>query len=86
MGLDTVELVMKVEEHFQLVIPDSVASTLVTVGLLHCWIVADLNRQRRPTDAERVYSELRDLICEQFGIEANWVVSEARFVQDLQAD
>ena len=35
MGLDNVELVMKVEEHFDLSIPDADASTLVTVGMLH---------------------------------------------------
>ena len=35
MGLDTVELVMAVEEHFEIEIPDEIAATLETVGQLH---------------------------------------------------
>ena len=34
MGLDSVELVMSVEEHFGITIPDDDASTLTTVGNL----------------------------------------------------
>ncbi len=34
MGLDSVELVMDVEDEFQIVIPDAVASLVVTVGML----------------------------------------------------
>lgn len=86
MGLDTIELFLNVEKHFQIKIPDPVASTVMTVGLLHRWVVEELNRQGRPTDAQRVYSERRNLICGQLGVEPGEVVPEARFVQDLHAD
>jgi len=63
MGLDSVELVMKVEEHFDVSIPDADASTLGTVGLLHNWVVNELRRLNRPNvDSTTVFYELRDLI------------------------
>jgi acyl carrier protein len=87
MGLDSVELVMKVEEHFDVSIPDGDAATLVTVGMLHGWVVDELRRLDRPNlDSSIVYSELRDLICGQLGVEADRIVPEARFVQDLHMD
>ena len=50
MGLDSVELVLNAEEHFGIEIPDHVAETLFTVGDLHGFIVAELNRTGRPTE------------------------------------
>jgi acyl carrier protein len=87
MGLDSVELVMKVEEHFDVVVPDEDASTLVSVGMLHTWVVNELRRLDRPNvDPPVVFNELRDLICRQLGVSADRVVPEARFVQDLHID
>ena len=86
MGLDSVELVLNAEEHFGIEIPDHVAETLFTVGDLHGFIVAELNRTGRPQSAEIVFAELRELICDQLGIEPERVVPAARFVQDLRID
>lgn len=87
MGLDSVELVMKVEEHFEIEIPDDQASQLVTVGMLHHWVVAELRRLNRPdVDSTTLFNELRELICKQLGIKPDRVVPEARFVQDLHVD
>ena len=86
MGLDSVELVMNVEEHFGIEIPDRIAETLFTVGDLHGFVVAELNRRGRPQDPEAVFGELRELICDQLGIEPERVVPAARFVQDLRID
>jgi acyl carrier protein len=87
MGLDTVELVMAVEEHFEIEIPDDVARTLETVGLLHRFVVSELQRRSllRVDDAA-VFSELRDIICEQTGIEPDKIVTDAYFVRDLRLD
>ena len=87
MGLDTVELVFAVEDHFEVQIPDADASKLVTVGMLQAWIVNELSRQGRgPVDLERTFQELRDVICRQTGVSPEKVVPEARFVQDLRLD
>ena len=86
MGLDSVELVMNTEEHFGIEIPDRVAETLFTVGDLHGFIVAELNRLGRPRNSEVVFVELRELICEQFGIRPERVVAEAGIAKDLGID
>jgi acyl carrier protein len=86
-GLDTVELVFAVEDHFEVQIPDADASKLVTVGMLLAWIMNELSRQgRAPVDLERTFQELRDVICRQTGVSPERVVPEARFVQDLRLD
>jgi acyl carrier protein len=87
MGLDTVELVMSVEEHFGVDIPDDDASTLMTVGMLHEWLMNELRRLDRPNlDSTAVFGDLRNIICDQFGIAVERVVPDARFVQDLHLD
>jgi acyl carrier protein len=86
MGLDSVELVMNTEKHFGIEIPDDVAETLFTVGDLHGFIVAELGRNGREQNPDTVFVELRQLICDQFGINPERVVAEARIVKDLGID
>jgi len=85
MGLDSVELVLSVEDHFEIKIPDRVAQALVTVGSLHALVVTELERLgRHPVVSSAVFEELRDLICKQLGIKPERVLPEANFVRDLQ--
>jgi acyl carrier protein len=87
MGLDTVELVLAVEDYFEITIPDAVAQTLFTVGDLHAFVVAELTRHGRFTgDSSCVYESLKELIVRQLGVRPDEVVPTARFVQDLRAD
>lgn len=86
MGLDTVELILVTEDRFGIEIPDPVAETLTTVGALHNFVVAELERTGRPRDADRVFTELRELICHHFAVEPEEVVAEASFVKDLHMD
>jgi acyl carrier protein len=87
MGLDTVELVMKVEKDFGIQIPDADAARLVSVGDLHRYVIDQLHRQSRfDGDAAQIYAQLRDLICTQLGVEPDDVIPSARFVDDLGAD
>ena len=87
MGLDSVELVMSVEKHFAVTIPDTDASTLTTVGKLHDWVVNELQRLGRPeVDPSAVFNGIRQLICDQLGIEPERVTRNARFIQDLHVD
>jgi acyl carrier protein len=87
MGLDTVELVMAVEEHFEIEIPDEIAATLETVGLLNGYVVSALKRKRLlRVDEAGVFSELRDIICKQTGIAPERIVPDANFVKDLRLD
>lgn len=86
MGLDTFELVIAVEERFDVTIPDSIAGMLATVGALHGFVVAELARLGREGAADVVFAELRDLIVRHLGVAPDEVVMDARFVQDLRAD
>ena len=87
MGLDTVELVMKVEKHFGIEIPDRDAARLATVGDLHGYVVEALRiRQRFQGDSGDVFAKLREIICRQLGVKPEEVVPSARFVDHLRAD
>jgi acyl carrier protein len=85
-GLDTVELVMAVEDHFDIVIPDHVAEGLFTVGALHSFVVSELSRLGRDANATIVFADLRLLIVEHLHVKPEEVTMEARFVKDLRVD
>jgi acyl carrier protein len=87
MGLDSVELVMKVEKHFDISIPDEDAEKLYTVGLLHEYVYAAL--QRRSPGCKgytQVFDEIQSLVVAQLGIDPSLVQPEAHFVNDLRID
>ena len=87
MGLDTVELVMAVEEEFDLQIPDAVAAKMFTVGDLHTFLASELKRLgRNDWDEIRIFERLREITSRQLGVKPEAVVPEARFVDDLGAD
>ena len=87
MGLDTVELVMSVEDLFDIVIANETAETLDTVGKFHEFVVAELLRLGRPrVNPDIVFDQLRTIICYQLGVKPEEVIPRARFVQDLRAD
>ncbi len=80
MGLDSVELLMNVEAHFGLEIPDADASAMQTVGDLHAYIV----RHAQPTPSpDASWEWLRSMIAEEFGVDLRRVVPTATIVQDL---
>lgn len=84
MGLDAVELVLAVENVFDIEIPDEEAGKIVTVGELHEYIYAELTRLDRPNrNRDIIYDLLRNVICFQLGVKPERVVPNARFVQDL---
>ena len=87
MGLDSVELILSVEDTFQVKIPDRDAEKLLTVGELHEWIVLELIRLERPNvNRDVVFDLLRNLICFQLGIKPEKVVPSASIVKDLGVD
>jgi hypothetical protein len=86
-GLDTVELVMAIEDGFGIEIPDEKAAAIFTVGDMHAYLVLELARLGRfELGEQEIYVRMRDLICLQTGVRPSAVVPEARFVQDLRLD
>jgi hypothetical protein len=78
MGLDSVELVMVVEESYDISISDGDAEKLKTVGLLHDYVMAALkNKGRTDLDSQTVFFELRKLISHQLHVSPERVVRPA---------
>jgi acyl carrier protein len=85
MGMDTVELVIAVEEEFSMTIPNYVAATLETAGKLYEYVIlnhgidGDLNE-------DQIWNKLVDVIISQLGVRREEVKKESNFVYDLGAD
>lgn len=74
-ALLTVELVMEIEEAFDISIPGDRASEMLTVG--------DVYESRSRTD---IWNALQLIAAEQLGVDRIMVEPRARFVQDLGAN
>jgi hypothetical protein len=59
-------LVMAVQDEFDLVIPDSQAKKMLTVGDLHAFVVAELERLGRPAvDTGHILEQMKKVIAEE---------------------
>jgi acyl carrier protein len=87
MGLDSVEIILAVEQEFELDIPDAEAARMITVGDLQAFVVVELRRLGRTgVDADAIFERLRAIICRQLGVPPDAVMPTARFVKDLGVD
>jgi acyl carrier protein len=86
MGLDIVELVMRVEEEFDVDIPDKVQETILTVGDLADAVAAELTRLGRPADPNDIFGRVKKLTVERAEVKPEKVTRDAKFVDDLGMD
>lgn len=87
MGLDSVELVMAIEEEFDIELSNEVVSTILTVRHLRDAIATELARLHRPVEnPDALFEKLRDMIAKQAGIQPDRVVLDAEIVRDLRID
>jgi len=87
MGLDTVELIYAIEEHFGIDIPNEVAAKLTTVGDMHEYVYSELRRKGdHALEHAQVFEALRQVVAEQAGVDPQRVKPEASFVYDLKMD
>jgi acyl carrier protein len=88
MGLDTVELVISVEQEFGIEIPNSEAAKMERVGEMHAFVVKTLRYRddAAVVDADKIWTRLREIIVEHLGVRPEEVIPTARFVEDLGAD
>src|SRR5260370_13709620 len=89
-GLDTVEVIMEIEEHFQVTISDTKAQELLTVGHLYLFLIKETRTNMPngcPTRPE--FYRLRRTLTQQFGIQRQLVVPSAKmrelFPTDMRA-
>jgi len=86
MGLDSVELVMEIEEEFEIEISNEIAPTLVTVGDLFAFIVQTFEARGISIDDAEIWNRLTRIFEDSFGIPARLIVPEAHIVYDLGLD
>jgi len=89
MGLDSVELLLGVEEAFDIELSDDEASAIVTVGDLHNCLVRKW--EAKPKDVRRnsrepTWQALCDVIVDQLAVGPDQVTPNARIVKDLRID
>ncbi len=86
MGLDSVALVLAVEEDFQIDIPNEAGEKMLSVRHMRDFVVAELRRLGREADPDAVFLRLREIIVAQLGVKPSEVVLDAEFVRDLRID
>lgn len=89
MGLDTVELVMAVEDEFDIAISPSAAEKITTVGELRDFVVWALESKMddaAPVDPEAVLKRIQRIFETNHGLGPEQVVPAARIIDDLGLD
>lgn len=86
MGLNTVELVMGIEEEFGIKITDGEAGICQLVADLHQLILRKLTERGETPDSAAVYLKMQEIIVEQLGVRPDEVYPAASFIEDLGAD
>ena len=87
MGLDSVEIVLHVEEQFDIDVPDETAAAIRTVQQL-CDCVVQLVEEQNSIalDHGETMEQVVDIVAMQLGVKRDRVTPEARFVEDLKID
>ena len=86
MGLDSVELIMAIEDEFGVTIPAENAPQLAILGDMHAFIIRKLQQQGRNPDKSEVWERLQTMVVKQLGVRPEEVTSEANLFTDLGAD
>jgi len=85
MGLDTVELAIAVEEHFNIEINDEDAAKLATCGSLADYVMKCLRARGDTRSEDDVWTQVKETIVEQLGVNPDEVTRGAKFYEDLGA-
>jgi acyl carrier protein len=85
MGLDTVEMVMAIEEEFKIEIPDSVAEELLAVGDIRDYVCKVLRKRGETVDEDVIWERVKKLVVDQLGVPPERVTPSADIIRDLGA-
>jgi acyl carrier protein len=91
-GLDSVQIVLTVEERFGIKISDPEAERLLRVSDLHACISRKLADRRvrgdslPPWSEEQILEEIRDIVVEEVGVPRERITWDAGFHADLRID
>jgi len=83
MGLEIVELVMAIEDEFEISIPDEVAPHLGRLGDLCSFVVREMRARGDLAEWSQVWERLKRLVVECCAVREELVVPDAHMVDDL---
>ncbi len=86
MGLDTVELVMSVEEEFDIEIPDAIAENMISVGDVVDYVLIELVRLGRRADPLDVFLRVRRRTVDITNADPENITRSTTFIGDLRMD
>jgi len=96
MGLESVELIMRVEEDFDIEIRDEEATELATVGQIYDCVLRKLGLNAPEHDTylhpekawteQKVWETLRAAVSDELSVDLALVTREAHIIFDLGAD
>jgi len=86
MGLDTVEIVMAIEEEFQVEISDNDAEKMFTPGDIHEFVLRTLAARGETVDADAAWLRIQDILVVQLGVKPGRVTKTTRIIEELGAD
>lgn len=86
MGLDTVELLMAIEEEFGITIPNAEAAQVRTIGDLHQLILRLTETEARTPAAAAVWERVVTVVAAEMAIPTDRVTPDACFAEDLGID
>ena len=87
MGLDIVELIISIEDAFNIAIDNEEARKVVTVNDCYKLILSNLAKiEDISWSDEHVWDKMKELIVFQLGVKPEEVTPEATFIEDLRAD
>ena len=86
MGLDTVELVMAIEDEFKISIPNAIAGRLVRLRDFQDFAVSALRDRGEQVDPAAVWERLKRVAIAQCAFREDQVVPGAHLVYDLGLD
>ena len=86
MGLDLVELVMRLEEEFETEIPDQVASTLLTPKNVIDFLNSKPEIRNKGMTREALAQKVWVIIEDEIGIDISEYNEDSRFIEDMHID
>ena len=86
MGLDTVELIMAIEEEFAIAIPDDAAAKLGRLGEIRDHVVLSLNERGETPDPAAVWERIKAIMRRDHGVREEDLTPDTHIVHDFGLD
>lgn len=86
MGLDIVEMVIRIEEEFGVAIPNEIAENLSTSRLIIDYLVVRPEVINRGFTRENIRAKIFEIVEDETGLYPDEFNEDSRFVEDLNMD